>query len=253
MQNFKSLPKKLTKFIKSLNLKKYRQINNSFVIEGEKSILSALNSNYQINTLIVSDKFYKKYNKIFNEDLNIYIVNEKELSTITNQKTNNNGIAILNIKSLKTLVLKKDEYYLALDNISDPGNLGTIIRIADWYGINNIICSEDTVDFYNPKVIQASMGSFLKISAYYLNLKDFLSNIEIPIFAAVLNGKNIHEFIFPNRGLLLIGNESKGINKELLNIVNNKITIPKYGNAESLNAGIATAIICDKWRFCNKK
>lgn len=251
MENFISPTKKKIKFIKSLLLKKNRKINNAFLVQGEKNILAALNSNYEINTLVITSEFYEKHNDISKLCKNIYISDSKIISNLSNLKTNNSGIAIFKIKDLSPLTLNKNNYYLALDNISDPGNLGTIIRIADWYGITKIICSENTVDFYNPKVIQASMGSFAKISAYYLNLEIFLKNLNLPIFAATLNGKNIHKFNFPKGGILLIGNESLGINKNLLNLIDKKITIPKYGSAESLNAAIATAVICDKWHFFN--
>lgn len=135
---------------------------------------------------------------------------------------------------------------LVLDDIRDPGNLGTIIRLADWYGIKNIICSETTAEFYNPKVISASMGSIFRINLYRRDLKEFLSeNKNRKIYGALLEGTNVHQVTFEADGLLVIGNESHGIQKELIPLISYTVTIPKIGHAESLNAAMATAIICD--------
>ncbi len=136
---------------------------------------------------------------------------------------------------------------MALESINDPGNLGAIIRIADWYGIEKILCSSDTVDFYNPKVIAASMGSFLRVQVQYGDLSELLKNTALPVLGAFLDGTNVHKFQFPTEGILVIGSEAHGISPALEKIVTEKITIPRTGKAESLNAAIATAIICDNW------
>jgi len=133
---------------------------------------------------------------------------------------------------------------LMLDDIQDPGNMGTLIRIADWFGIENIICSKNCVDCYNPKVVQATMGSLARVNIYYTSLLDFLSeNEKISVYAAALDGVPITKLKSISEGIIIIGNESKGISEELLSIATNKITIPKYGNAESLNAAVAAGII----------
>jgi TrmH family RNA methyltransferase len=148
----------------------------------------------------------------------------------------------------KSPEIKKNEVVIVLDEIKDPGNLGTIIRIADWYGIDNIVASKNTVDFYNPKVITATKGSFTRVNMFYTDLNDFLSKTKLPILGAFLNGENIHETKFPVSGILVMGNESNGVSKEIEILITKKITIPAYGKAESLNVAIATAIILDNWK-----
>ena len=162
--------------------------------------------------------------------------------------TNDSAIALVKQKENKTFEIKKDEIILALDEIKDPGNLGTIIRIADWYGIKNIVASKETVDFYNPKVITATKGSFTRVNIFYTDIKNFLSEQKMPILGAFLNGENIHETKFPSHGILVMGNESNGINGEIEKLITEKITIPSYGKAESLNVAIATAVIFDNWK-----
>jgi len=141
-----------------------------------------------------------------------------------------------------------DEIILALDEIKDPGNLGTIIRIADWYGIKKIIASNDTVDFYNPKVISATKGSFTRVQIFYTDLAETLPKIGLPIFGTFMKGENVHTFDFPKSGILIMGNESKGISEKIEKLITKKITIPSFGKAESLNVSIATAIVLDNWK-----
>jgi TrmH family RNA methyltransferase len=142
----------------------------------------------------------------------------------------------------------QEEFALVLDDIRDPGNLGTIIRTADWYGITRIIASSETADFYNSKVITSTMGSFTRVGIFYTTLEQYLAQSTLPVFGAYLEGKNIHETRFGSGGLIVIGNESHGIRPELEKFITDKITIPRFGKAESLNAAIATAIICDSIR-----
>ena len=143
---------------------------------------------------------------------------------------------------------EEDEIILALDEIKDPGNLGTIIRIADWYGIKKIIASNDTVDFYNPKVISATKGSFTRVQIFYTDLVETLPKIGLPIFGTFMKGENVHTFDFPKSGILIMGNESKGISEKIEKLITRKITIPSFGKAESLNVSIATAIVLDNWK-----
>jgi TrmH family RNA methyltransferase len=137
---------------------------------------------------------------------------------------------------------------LVLDDIRDPGNLGTLIRIADWYGISHIVCSTSTVDWYNPKVVSATMGSFTRVTPFYTDLVPFLEKQKAPILGAFLGGESTHTFAFPKEGFLIIGSESHGISKEVAKLVTNKITIPKFGKAESLNAAVAGAVMLDRWK-----
>ncbi len=240
------MTKNQTRLIKSLHEKKYRNELGLFLVEGEKNVAELLQSDFTINTLYVTDYFYNKYK----DDISKFtheISGTDELEKAGTLESNDSAIAIVEKKNtlFKT---NGNEIILALDTIQDPGNLGTIIRIADWYGIKNIICSEDTADFYNPKVISATKGSFLRINISYGNLEEVLPKLGLEIFGAFLDGEDVHKAVFPASGVLLMGNESKGISESLEKLVTKKITIPQYGDAESLNVGIATAIIVDVFK-----
>lgn len=137
----------------------------------------------------------------------------------------------------------KNHFILALDGIQDPGNLGTIIRIADWFGIDQIIASKDTAELYNPKVIQSTMGSFLRVKVWYRNLETILQKKQVPVYGALLNGESMYNTASPKEGILVIGNESKGIRETILPFIHHAITIPRIGKAESLNAAVATGIL----------
>jgi TrmH family RNA methyltransferase len=239
------LTKTHTKFIKSLQLKKFRQKEGLFIVEGAKNTLELLNSSYKLKDLIVSEDFFKIHQKKINSSDNTPIlVKEKELNALGSFQSNSDALAVVYEKNPPNY--DAGGFDLVLDDIRDPGNLGTIIRLADWYGIKNIICSETTAEFYNPKVISASMGSIFRINLYRRDLKEFLSEYKNrKIYGALLEGKNVHQVKFEANGLLVIGNESHGIQKELIPLISEKVTIPKIGQAESLNAAMATAIICD--------
>jgi TrmH family RNA methyltransferase len=239
------LTKNNTKFIKSLQLKKFRQKEALFIVEGAKNTLELLNSSYKIKDLIVSEDFLDRHQKEINSpDVEPIVVKEKELSALGAFQSNTDALAVVHEKASSKY--DSSGFDLVLDDIRDPGNLGTIIRLADWYGIKNIICSETTAEFYNPKVISASMGSIFRINLYRRDLKEFLSeNKNRKIYGALLEGTNVHQVTFEADGLLVIGNESHGIQKELIPLISYTVTIPKIGHAESLNAAMATAIICD--------
>jgi len=241
--------KNQAKLIKSLQDKKNRVELGLFLVEGEKSVVEVLNSTFEIDFILTTTEFFDKYGEKIREKAKSYeIVNQFDLEKVGTFETNDSALAVVKQKENTEPKINKDEIVLALDEIKDPGNLGTIIRIADWYGIKNIIASKETVDFYNPKVITATKGSFTRVNIYYTDLKDFLSKTKLPILGAFLNGRNIHETKFPTSGILLMGNESNGISKEIEKFVTEKITIPAYGKAESLNVAIATAIILDNWK-----
>jgi TrmH family RNA methyltransferase len=235
------ISKQKQKYIQSLHLKKYRQQFGAFIVEGQKSIEELAKSDFRILELFLTDKA----NELKVDAEQISYCTAEEIQKASLFKSNNYGIAVVVSKSNVALAIVKNEWVLALDDLNDPGNLGTIIRIADWYGIKKIICSESTVDFYNPKVISSSMGSFTRVSCFYTDLKTYLESNSAPIFGAYLDGANIHKIDFPSSGILIIGSESHGISHELENLVKMKITIPSFGQAESLNAGVATAIILD--------
>jgi len=240
------ITKKWSQLIKSLQIKKYRQIHQSFLVEGAKSVQELLISNFKTDIIFATERFYENNLKKINCEYQI--VSENDLEKAGSLESNNSCIAIAKIKSNEFLKIENNEFALILDEIKDPGNLGTIIRIADWYGINKIICSEDTVDFYNPKVISASMGSFTRVKVYYCDLEEFLNKNQEIIYGALLEGENIHKINFSSSGYILMGNESKGISENLKKYITKSINIPKFGNAESLNVAVATAVICDNLR-----
>jgi RNA methyltransferase, TrmH family len=235
------------KFIKSLQIKKYRKQEQSFIVEGAKSVQELLNSDFETTMLLATPDFLSKLNETHIKT-EILEVSAKELQSIGEFQTNESALAIVKMKPNKIIEVKQDEFALVLDDIRDPGNLGTIIRTADWYGIKKIIASEETADFYNSKVITATMGSFTRTEIFYTALEDYLSNTSHKVYGAFLNGKNVHQLDFGKGGLIVIGNESKGISAGVERSVTDRVTIPRYGQAESLNAAIATAVICDNLR-----
>lgn len=235
--------------IKSLHDKKYRQNTGLFLVEGEKSVAETINSDFEIKTILATKPFYTKYLKQINDKKIICeIVEQGEIENVSTLESNNAALAIVKQKENLVLDQEKDEIILALDNIRDPGNLGTIIRIADWYGIKKIIASIGTVDIYSPKVISATKGSFTRVNIYYTDLNKFLNETKVPILGSFMKGENIHKFEFPKNGILLMGNESNGIDYDLEKYITQKVTIPAFGKTESLNVAIATAVILDNWK-----
>jgi RNA methyltransferase, TrmH family len=249
--------------IKSLHDKKYRQNSGLFLVEGEKSVAETLNSNFEIKTLLATKSFYTKYSKLIKDKKIICeIVEPGEIENVSTLESNDSALAIVKQKAPEILgsEIAENEIVLALDNIRDPGNFGTIIRIADWYGIKKVIASIGTVDLYNPKVISATKGSFTRVNIYYADLKNYLGETKAPILGAFMTGENVHKFTFPKKGILVMGNESNGISKEIESLIKQKVTIPavakSYGEAkpsfgsqaESLNVAIATAVLIDNWK-----
>lgn len=240
------------KLICSLEHKKYRHQHKLFVAEGEKILKDVINNGCSIKRIFLTKEGYSQLeNDILLNNINAEIITEKELNKISFLTTPSTGLAILNMLDFECMQPKDFDIALMLDAIRDPGNLGTIIRIADWFGIKNIICSNDTVDFTSPKVIQATMGSFLKVSINYCNLEDYLENINktTTIYASSLDGIQLNEINPKKPAIIIIGNESKGVSENLMKFANEKIKIPGRinSNAESLNAAIAASIIA--YRF----
>lgn len=179
-------------------------------------------------------------------NINFQEISMKDIEKISTLKTPQEVIGLVKIPLWPTLNYDslKHRFSLVLDNVQDPGNMGTIIRTADWFGIADIICSEDTVDVYNPKVVQATMGSLARVNVHYTNLEQVLPQIKLPLFGAMLDGENMYNTNFGDEGLLVMGNEGNGISPAIERLINTKITIPRAGKAESLNVAIATAILC---------
>lgn len=233
------LSKNEVKYIQSLYHKKTREAEGVFVVEGPKMIEELLQSDYRIRKLYAVDEWMKPSNV----DAEITIVDEGELQRISGLQTANQVLAVVEQKQMTGEPVLKGQLSLVLDNIQDPGNLGTIIRIADWFGVKQIIASENTVELYNPKVIQSTMGSFVRVTMWYNDLSSFLQKTTVPVYGALLNGSSVFEMDAVSEGLLLIGNESKGVSSELQQYITEPITIPRIGGAESLNAAVATGII----------
>ncbi len=234
------------KYINSLQQKKFRLEHQSFVVEGAKSVVELLKSDFEIELLFVTKLFFEENESLLKNLLvQPELVYANELEKVGSFTSNNAALGVVKTKENVELLVKDKEFALILDDIRDPGNLGTIIRIADWYGITKIICSTSTVDIYNPKVINSTMGSFTRISLYYTDLEIFIKNKKVNIYGTLLDGENIHQTKFAESGYIVIGNEANGISEEITKLITHKITIPKFGGAESLNAGIATAVVLD--------
>ena len=235
------------KLIASLKQKKYREQHGLFVAEGVKITNELLESDIKIKTLIGTPAWFSQQ-KITNRQIECHEVNATILKKISSLVEPNEVLSVCEIPQheIKISALK-NSFSLVLDSIRDPGNLGTIIRIADWFGIKNIICSEDCVDAYNSKTIQSSMGSIGRVNIAYINIVDLIHDAlteQMPVYAADLNGESITRSTLSKTGLLVIGSESHGLRKDLQQAIKHKLLIPSIGKAESLNAAIATAIIC---------
>lgn len=243
------LSKNTVKFIKSLHQKKYRLESGKFFVEGEKSVVEVLQSSFTVDLLLVTQEFATKHAALLSgKAFEVLFVTPNQLEQLGQYQSNDAALAVVQMKPNQAFLPEKGELILALDEVRDPGNLGTIIRIADWYGIKKLIFSSHTAEFYNPKVIQSSMGSFTRVQFYYGDLAQAFQEWKLPVYGAFLEGESIHELTNPTPGVLLLGNESQGISKEVEKWVSSKITIPSFGKAESLNVAIATAIFCDNFK-----
>ncbi len=245
MSNYKRITLNQKRLIKSLQIKKYRKQEQCFLVEGAKSVQELVASDFEVSLIAGTQDFLStgKWNGIETVE-----VSEKELETLGEFQSNNGAVAVARMKDNEPLVVRSGEFAIMLDDIRDPGNLGTIIRTADWYGITRIIASNETADFYNSKVITSTMGSFTRVRLYYTDLEQYLASAKSRVFGAYLDGKSVYSTDFGNGGIILIGSESHGISPKLEKFVSDKITIPRIGKAESLNAGIATAVILDNLR-----
>ncbi|MET3731593.1 TrmH family RNA methyltransferase [Moheibacter stercoris] len=227
-----------TKLINSLVKKKFRQKYNKFIVEGVKNIQEVINSEILVSKIFTTEDIFHA------PKTEISIISERELQKISQLVQPNTALALCEIPQPKTIV--KSGFIIGLDDIRDPGNLGTIIRMADWFGIAQIICSKETVDVYNPKVIQSTMGSFTRVQLHYIDLEEFFQNYSHPILGTFMEGENIYQIDFPKDALLLMGNEANGISEDLMQFVSHKISIPRLGKTqmtESLNVAMATSII----------
>ncbi|MFN0276797.1 MAG: TrmH family RNA methyltransferase [Chitinophagales bacterium] len=237
------LSKAQIKFIQSLRQKKYRQKYAQFMIEGDKIVKEAIATEYPLKLIAATQSWLAHNAAVIPKQVEVVETTEQEIAKASNLQTPQPVIAIASQRETNRVVRNELSWEIALDNINDPGNFGTIIRSADWFGVKNVFCSHDCVDVFNPKVIQASMGSVFRVEVAYVDLKNFLSSASQKKYAATLNGTSLYELKKIEPGILLVGNESHGINEELGKFCEEKITIPKTGGAESLNAAVACSII----------
>ena len=253
------ISKNTIKLIKSLEQKKFRLKEKAFIVEGDKNVSEVIDSKFNIENLYATKVFLEKNISIIKDLKNISEVTREEICRASLLKSPQNSIAICTLPETKTLPEKLDKKLkIYLDDIQDPGNLGTIIRICDWFGIDQLFCSVNTVDLFNPKVIQASIGSFCRVNVYYSTFEQvavLANNSATPIYGALLAGENIYTQKLPENALLVMGNEGNGINSEIEKLLVNKIKIPEFNNndktAESLNVSVATAIICSEFKRQN--
>lgn len=234
------LTKNEIKYIQSLFHKKQRDEDKLYIAEGPKLADELLKSKNAVKHMYATAEWLQK-NDVQNAP--VTEISETELGRISNVQTPNEVVVIARQLIPENEPVLKGRLTLVLDGIQDPGNMGTIMRIADWFGIQQIICSSDSVEIYNPKVVQSAMGSIGRVSCWYKNLEEWGFEPNLPVFGALLNGQNIYSTAKVEEGLLVIGNESKGIREPLLSKITHPVTIPKTGHAESLNAAVATGII----------
>ena len=233
------------KFIKSLSLKKNRLKTQLFVAEGEKIVNELLNSEFEIEHIYAT----KQFSGINSIQLPaVTLVNNDELSRISNLTSPNNVLAI--VKVYQQELENNTGITLVLDDVNDPGNLGTIIRMCDWFGVQQIICSKNTVDIYNPKVVQSTMGSLFRVGVRYTDLSTYLAKVSTPVYGAFMGGENIKGISGKKNAHLVMGNEANGISVEVEEYISKKVSIKNIGNnAESLNVAVATSILLHE--FCN--
>lgn len=237
------LSKNQIKLIKSLNQKKFRVQHGLFTVEGVKGITEFVNSSFEVEHIYTTKPIFDIQESDFS------IIQNTDLKKISQLKTPNTAVGIFKIPKERTI--DNSKLILALDDIRDPGNLGTIIRLCDWFGINDIVCSTSTVDCFNTKVVQATMGSLTRVNVSYVELDTYLSQNGNVIFGTFMNGENIYESNLPKKGILVMGNEANGISDKIESLVSRRLTIPRFGllkATESLNVATATSICLSEFK-----
>jgi TrmH family RNA methyltransferase len=235
--------KRQIKIITSLSQKKCRKSTGLFVAEGKKVIDEFLNSRFELDSLFTTDK------NLFAADEKVMLISEIELKKISFLKTPNKALALF--KTSEIVNVDAEGLIVVLDDVRDPGNLGTIIRLCDWFGVKHLVCSEATVDCYNPKVIQATMGSLTRVNLVYTDLENYLSETQLPVFGAFMDGSNVYKTNLPTDGILVMGNEANGVSESVSKYITQKISIPRFGEiqqTESLNVAMATGILLNEFK-----
>ncbi|MBP6041069.1 MAG: RNA methyltransferase [Flavobacterium sp.] len=232
------------KLISSLHQKKQRQLHQLFIAEGIKGIQELLDAHFELDHLYTTESDFEKV-----APAKKTLVTTADLKKISALATPNTCLAVFKIPAEKKI--NTSGLIVALDAIRDPGNLGTILRLCDWFGIQQLICSRETVDLYNPKVVQATMGSIARVNVSYVDLNDFITNSKLPVFGTFMEGEIIYTANLPQEGIIVMGNEANGISMELQGIIKNRLTIPRFGSlqkTESLNVAAATAIVLSEFK-----
>lgn len=249
------LSKNKIKLIRSLDIKKNRLATGLFVAQGTKLVYDLLKSEIEISEVYCTKLIFSELIN-YKHNFTIETVDKDELARISFLKTAPEIVAIFRIPEMVIDWNEiMDDLTLVLDTIQDPGNLGTIIRLADWYGIRNIVCSEESADLYNPKVIQSTMGAFARVKVHYVSLPGFLNQakeLKIPIYGTFLEGEDLYKCNLTANGLVIMGNEGNGISDETATYISRRISIPSYPpgvvTSESLNVAIATSVVCSEFR-----
>lgn len=238
------LSKAQIKYIRSLTQQKFRYEYKVFIAEGEKIALEWLSGNEPIKMIVATREWADFHQPEISKhpEAELHIVKDSELAAVSSLQTPNHVLLLVHMPERYVPVLK--DWSIVLDDIQDPGNMGTIIRVADWFGIKNIICSPGCVDVYNSKVVQSAMGGHLRVNIAESELLPVLSTTPVPKYAATLGGENIYNMQRSKEGILIIGNESKGISDDVIAAATKEVTIPRRGGAESLNAGVSAGILC---------
>lgn len=236
------LSKNQIKLIKQLNQKKYRKKHRLFFAEGIKTVKELLASDFRVKALYTTGDF------LFTDEEKTQLISERELKKISSLKTPQLVLGVFHIPEVA--LNKSAEMSLVLDGIRDPGNLGTIIRLCDWFGIKQLVCSQDTVDCYNPKTIQATMGSLTRVNIIYTDLITYLEENRQPVFGTFMDGEIIYDQHLPKNSVIVMGNEANGISPEIEQLISYKVTIPQFGKkslTESLNVATATGIVLNEF------
>ena len=240
------ITKNQIKYIRGLSLKKNRIKEQCFIVEGEKCLSELLNSSFEVVELFALKDWIDENKAVFHT---IQVVSFKELERISNLKSPNKVLAVVKMKK-QEIIQQKSIVTLVLDDINDPGNLGTIIRMCDWFGVKQIICSENTVDIYSRKVVQSTMGSLFRIHIIYADLSTYLAKVKTPIYGAYMHGDNVKDIEISQKTHLVVGNEANGISEKVEKYISKKVAIRNIGgNTESLNVAVATSILL--YEFCN--
>jgi TrmH family RNA methyltransferase len=232
------------KLITSLQQKKYRFANKLFFAEGVKVVQELLASNFELEHLYTTQDDFEEVSNAKKS-----LIHENDLKKISALATPNSCLAVFKLPEENKII--ESGLIVALDAIRDPGNLGTILRLCDWFGVKQLLCSRETVDIYNPKVVQATMGSIARVNVNYVDLDLFIAETKLPVFGTFMDGSNIYKTSLPSEGIIIMGNEANGISEELEKLAPNRLTIPRFGDiqkTESLNVATATAIILSEFR-----